>query len=484
MLPPFPFPTLLAASQAIRAKQISPLELTQICLQRIEAIDPQIDAFITVTAESALAEARLATEEITRGEYRGALHGIPLAIKDLFDVRGVATTAGSPLLKGHVAQDDAYVTGRLRQAGAIFLGKLNMHEWALGVTGVNPHFGPSRNPWNTAYITGGSSGGSGAALAAGLCYGSLGSDTGGSIRIPSSLCGVVGLKPTYGRVSVRGVIPLSWSLDHAGPMGRSVGDVEALFNVINVYDSSDPYSIRNPEFGMRTAKRPAGDTNSEFQIPHSELRIGVPDDYFFSDLHPETEAAYRTAIKTLGETGIELRGVSLPGFEVAEKASAKILLAEAAAYHREHIEQHADQIGPDVLTRFHWGLEVTGVEYALARRTQVEWRHQLTQLFESIDALALPATPFPATPIDESDPVNLAKGNLTRFTRMFNLTGNPALVLPCGRTQNGLPIGLQIVGPHWQEDKIILIARSYEEARGEFGIMELASTSASPAATD
>ncbi len=229
MLPSLPFPTLLAASQAIRAKQISPLELTQICLQRIEAIDPQINAFITLTAESALDEARVATDEIARGEYRGALHGIPLAIKDLFDVRGVATTAGSPLLKDNIAQDDAFVVKRLREAGAIFLGKLNMHEWALGVTGVNPHFGASRNPWNTAYITGGSSSGSGAALAAGLCYGSLGSDTGGSIRIPSSLCGVVGLKPTYGRVSVRGVIPLAWSLDHAGPMGRSVDDVEALF---------------------------------------------------------------------------------------------------------------------------------------------------------------------------------------------------------------------------------------------------------------
>ena len=231
------FPNLLTASQAIRARQISPLELTQICLQRIEAINPQINAFITLTAESALAEARAATEEIAQGNYRGPLHGIPLAIKDLFDVRGVATTAGSPLLKYNVAQDDAFVVKQLREAGAIFLGKLNMHEWALGVTGVNPHFGAARNPWNTDYITGGSSSGSGAALAAGLCYGSLGSDTGGSIRIPASLCGVVGLKPTYGRVSVRGVIPLAWSLDHVGPMGRCVDDVATLFNVIDGYDA-------------------------------------------------------------------------------------------------------------------------------------------------------------------------------------------------------------------------------------------------------
>jgi aspartyl-tRNA(Asn)/glutamyl-tRNA(Gln) amidotransferase subunit A len=455
MAPPsLPFSTLLAAGTAIHARQISPLELTQICLQRIEAIDPQINAFIAVTAESALAEAHTATDEIARGEYRGPLHGIPLGIKDLFDVRGVPTTAGSPLLKDNVAQDDAFVVKQLRAAGAIFLGKLNMHEWALGVTGVNPHFGTARNPWNTAHITGGSSSGSGAALAAGLCYGSLGSDTGGSIRIPASLCGIVGLKPTYGRVSVRGVIPLAWSLDHAGPMGRCVDDVAALFNVINAFDANDPYA------------KPA----SNLQPPTSNVRIGIPDDYFFSDLHPETEAAYRAAIKTLGEIGFELRDVSLPGFEVSEKASAKILLAEAAAYHLEHMEQHADQIGGDVLTRFKWGLDVTGVEYAFARRTQVEWRHKMAQLFESIDALVLPATPFPATRIDESDPVALSRGNLTRFTRMFNLTGNPTIVLPCGRTQINLPIGLQIVGAHWQEEKILQVACAYEQARDKFGM--------------
>ncbi len=466
MLPSLPFQTLLAASQAIAAGQISPLELTQICLQRIEAINPQVNAFITLTAESALDTARRATEEIAQGRYRGALHGIPLAIKDLFDVRGAPTTAGSPLLKDNVAQEDAFAIQQLREAGAILLGKLNMHEWALGVTGANPHFGPSRNPWNTACITGGSSSGSGAALAAGLCYGSLGSDTGGSIRIPASLCGVVGLKPTYGRVSVRGVIPLAWSLDHAGPLGRSVADVAALFRIVDVHDAGDAYSVPDPKFGM-------GSAESAFRLPLSAFRIGVPDDYFFGDLHPETEKAYRTALKTLGEIGFELRNVSLPGFEVSEKASVTILLAEAAAYHQEHLEQHADQFGADVLTRFQWGLEVTGVEYAFARRTQVEWRHKMTRLFESIDALVLPATPFPAPRIDDSDPVALSRGNLARFTRTFNLTGNPAIVLPCGRTQSNLPLGLQIVGPHWQEDKILHIASMYEEARGEFGIADL-----------
>jgi aspartyl-tRNA(Asn)/glutamyl-tRNA(Gln) amidotransferase subunit A len=461
MTPPsLPFPNIVAASQAIHAKQISPLELTQICLQRIEAINPNINAFITITAESALADARLATDEIAHGRNRGMLHGIPLAIKDLFDVRGVATTAGSPLLKHNIAAEDAFVIKQLREAGAIFLGKLNMHEWALGVTGVNPHFGAARNPWNTAYITGGSSSGSGAALVAGLCYGSLGSDTGGSIRIPSSLCGVVGLKPTYGRVSVRGVIPLSWSLDHVGPMGRSVLDVEILYSTIEAHDGDDPYSTQ-----LRA-------TQATGQEGARRFRVGVPDEYFFSDLHPATEAAYRAAIEAL-RARCDLQDVSLSGFEISEKASAKILLAEAATYHQEHIERHADQIGSDVLTRFNWGLEVTGVEYAAARRTQVEWQYKLEQLFKSVEVLVLPATPFPATRIDESDPVALSRGNLTRFTRMFNLTGNPAIVLPCGRTADGLPIGLQIVGPYGSEHRILWLARSYEEMRGEFGFADL-----------
>jgi aspartyl-tRNA(Asn)/glutamyl-tRNA(Gln) amidotransferase subunit A len=253
-------------------------------------------------------------------------------------------------------------------------------------------------------------------------------------------------------------------------MARSVDEVEALFRIIAVHDADDPYSLLNPTGALRTAELQT--SPSALQSVPEGFRIGVPDEYFFSNLHPETEAAYRAAIKTLGEIGFELRDVSLPGFEVSEKASAKILLAEAAAYHQEHIERHADQIGMDVLTRFKWGQEVSGLEYAFARRTQVEWRHKMAQLFESIDALVLPATPFPATRIDESDPVALSRGNLTRFTRMFNLAGNPALVLPSGRTKDSLPIGLQIVGPHWQEEKIIRIAKAYEEARGEFGTAE------------
>ena len=451
MIPVLPYFTISQASQAIRSKQISPLELTQNLLDRIEAINPELNAFLAVTADTALAEARVATEAIALGP----LHGIPLALKDLFDVRGTPTTAGSILLKDNVATEDAFVVKRLREAGAIFLGKLNLHEWALGVTSINPHFGACRNPWNTDYITGGSSGGSAAALAAGLCLGSLGSDTGGSIRIPASLCGVVGLKPTYGRVSVRGVVPLSWSLDHAGPMARSVEDVALLLHVIAGHDNADPGSVPNSDFRIQ---------DSEFAIPHSTFRVGIPDEYFFTDLHPETEAAVRAAIGVIKDLGFAIRDVALPGFDVSEKASGKILLADAAAFHHERLQAQADSIGEDVLTRLKWGTEVTGVDYALARRTQTEWKRKLERLFDSIDALVLPATPLPATPIDDSDPLLLSRGNLTRFTRMFNLTGNPALVLPCGFTAASLPIGLQIVGPHWREDKILQLAYAYEQA--------------------
>ncbi len=389
-----------------------------------------------------------------RGDDLGALHGIPIGLKDLFDLKGVRTTAGSILLKDNVASEDAFVTKRLRDAGAIFLGKLHMHEWAYGVTTINPHFGTTHNPWNLDHIVGGSSGGSGAALAAGLCMGALGSDTGGSIRIPASLCGAVGLKPTYSRVSVRGVIPLAWSLDHVGPMARSVADVALLFSVIAGQDNNDPYSSEDSEF--RSQKLEVGD--------RSKFRVGIPDESFFTDLNPETKSAIESAIATIKDLGFAISQIDLSGADEASNASTKILQAEAAAYHHDRMLNQADQIGIDVLTRLKTGEDVSGIDYANARRLQVKWIHQMRQLFESIDAIVLPATPMPAMRIDEADPIKLSRGNLTRFTRMFNLSGNPAIVLPCGFTADGLPIGLQIVGGYGQEEKILQLAYAYEQA--------------------
>ncbi|MBZ5535778.1 MAG: amidase [Acidobacteriia bacterium] len=448
--------TLAKARDEIRAGRLSPLELTRAYLARIEALNPAINAYLHVAGESALQEARKATEAVAQGKPLGPLHGIPIGVKDLYDVRGMPTTAGSILLKDKIAAEDAFIVERLRRAGAILLGKLNMHEWALGVTTVNPHFGACHNPWKLDYIAGGSSGGSGAALAAGMCLGSIGTDTGGSIRIPASLCGVVGLKPTYGRLSLNGVVPLSWSQDHAGPMARNVEDVALLLAAVSGYDAGDPSSVD------RRVEDIASPVTS-IHIP-LQFKVGFPDELFLGGNDPETRSAVEKAVAIIPALGCEVREVSFEGYEKAMDASGLILQAEAAAYHSAHILKHPDKIGVDVLERLRQGLEVTGTEYALARRIQVQWQRKMSLLFETVDLMVLPATPQPATPITESEAVPLARGQLTRFMRLFNLTGTPALVLPCGFTRSGLPIGLQIAGAAWSEAKLLQLARAFEEA--------------------
>ncbi len=466
--------SITEARVLVQSGQVSPLELTQACLARISRLNPQIHAFLEVAEEQALQTAQEATEEVAHHTATGLLHGIPLALKDLFDVRGMHTTAGSEFLKENrlappgmdvsrgVSSRDAAVTEKLRREGAILLGKLNMHEWALGVTTINPFFGACVNPWSfedpqsLPRISGGSSGGSTAALAAGLCYGSIGSDTGGSIRIPASLCGVVGMKPTYGRVSMRGVIPLSWSLDHVGPMARTVQDVSLLLRCIAGYDEMDPASGDYPAEGLEEL--------AEGSKPSMPWKIGVPSSLIFHDLEEEVEQAFRKATATLEEMGCRLLETELGDVEDASKASIKILLAEAAAFHRERLRAEPQRFGPDVLERLRQGLEISGIDYALARRKQAEWKRKIELLFDTIDLLVLPATPIVAPTISECDGLALASGALTRFMRLFNLTGAPALVLPCGFTTNKLPIGMQIVGPSWQEARILMLARAYESA--------------------
>ena len=449
--------TISEARDAIRSGRLSPLELIQAHLARIEALNPKLNAYLEVAAEAALAQARAQTEELAGpGRHRGGpLHGIPVAIKDLYDVAGMRTTAGSVLLKENVARADSVAALRQRQAGAVLLGKLNLHEWALGVTNINPHFGACRNPWNLDYITGGSSGGSAAALAAGLCLGALGSDTGGSIRIPASLCGVVGLKPTYGRISLRGVTPLAWSLDHAGPLARTVDDAAILLQTLAGYDPEDPASAREAD----------REIDWQAETGASGLRVGVPPASLLAGLHPEVEAAVRAAFAALPGLGCELREVALDGYDRASAASSTVLLAEAAAFHRERMAEHPEAIGPEVLPRFRAGAEISGTDYALARRTQAEWTRAMVRLFETVDLLVLPATPAPALPLADSDALKAAV-LLTRFTRVFNLAGLPALSLPCGFTSIGLPIGLQIVGPAWAEARALRLAGAYEAAAG------------------
>lgn len=444
--------TIAEASEQIRKRVLSPVELTQACLERIERENPTLNAFITVSADEALRSAPLAEEALLRGEYKSPLHGIPIALKDLFDMRGVPTTAGSKILN-YVPSQDAAVVARLRDAGAILLGKTALHEWALGVTNNNPHFGPTRNPWDLARIPGGSSGGSAVAIAAGLCLGALGSDTGGSIRIPAALCGVVGLKPTYGRVSLKGVIPLSWSLDHAGPMAKTVKDVALLLQALAGYDPDDPASVNLL----------IDDYLTELEAGVKGVRVLMPPNYFFDDIDAEVARLVRAALAELEDLGAEVVEITIEGIEEARLAAATILLADAAAYHEEHLQDRLNDIGTDVRARLQQGQAITGVVYARARREQTRWRRYLENLLTDSSVLAVPTTAIPAPLIAEVDALEAARV-LTRFTAPFNLAGAPAISVPCGFTQAGLPVGLQLIGSPWNESTVLRVAYAYEQA--------------------
>jgi aspartyl-tRNA(Asn)/glutamyl-tRNA(Gln) amidotransferase subunit A len=433
------------------------VELTRAHLERIDALDGQLNCFITRTAEQALARAQDAEAEILRGAYRGPLHGVPLALKDLYATRGVRTTAGSAFLADHVPDEDAEAVHRLAAAGAVFLGKLNMHEWALGLTNENPHYGPCRNPWDTGRVPGGSSGGSGAALAAGLCMGSLGSDTGGSIRVPASLCGVVGLKPTFGRVSARGVAPLSWNLDTCGPMARTVRDVALVLQAIAGYDPADPYAVDVP----------VEDYQATLGVGASGLRVALTSGAYVEAADPQISEAVRAAAGTFAALGARVEEVELPDALEAAQMNARMVTSDAAACHHDRLRQAPERFGDDVRARMQAGAAVTSTEYVLARRAQTLWRRRLERLFERFDLLLLPATPIPAPRLG-GDAIEAAR-SLTRFTAPFNLARLPALALPCGFTAEGagtapLPIGLQIVGRPWAEAAVLRAGHAYEQA--------------------
>jgi aspartyl-tRNA(Asn)/glutamyl-tRNA(Gln) amidotransferase subunit A len=444
--------TIRELSRKIRDRSISPVELTHDCLNRIEKLNPILNAFIRVTAESALEQARIAEREIYRGHYLGTLHGIPIGIKDIIDVAGVPTTAGSALFKGRIPKEDAQVVRRLRCAGAVILGKQNLHEFAYGGSSMISYFGEVRNPWNTAHITGGSSGGGAASVAADLGFAAVGSDTAGSIRLPAAFCGIVGLKPTYGRVSTRGVIPLSSSYDHVGPLTNSVYDSAMMAQVLSDYDSPNP-----------CLDRPALSLVSAFDEPPRNLRVGVAREFFFEGLHPDIAAAVEKAIKIFVELNCEIRDVKLD-----VPTDRTLSSAEAYAYHKPYVENSPELYEPATLARIKTGANISATDALRASRELQASRQAIHETFNGVDVLLTPTVAIPPPTISDlrKNPDDLRPQELLmlRNTRPFNVWGIPTISIPCGFTKEGLPIGLQLAAAPWRGVTLLQAAHAYEQA--------------------
>ena len=427
-----PFKTLAEASAAIQNRTISPVELTQACLTRIHALNPAVNAFITITEADALAQARALESELTNSGPRGPMHGIPIAIKDLIDTAGVPTTAASAVFADRIPTEDAEVVRRLKDAGAVLLGKLNLHEFAYGGTSDVTHFGPVRNPWNLAHSPGGSSGGSGAAVAARMCFGAVGTDTAASIRMPAACCGIVGMKPTYGVVSTSGVIPLSWSLDHVGPMCRTVEDAAIMLEAMA---PAQQFSYRSSTQG---------------------LRIGLPTKLYWEDLDPEVEKAGQGAVHVLAGLTAGIEEIQLPSVD-----NLTIAEAEAFAFHETYLAHSAHLYSPPIRERLLSGGRITAGAYIRARREMERWRAEIDKIFSDIDLIVAPTMPIKPVAIGAvSDLI------MIRNTCAFNVFGIPTISIPCGFTRDGFPVGLQIAGPSLAESRVFQLAHAYEQASG------------------
>jgi aspartyl-tRNA(Asn)/glutamyl-tRNA(Gln) amidotransferase subunit A len=449
--------TIREAANALREKRVSPVELAGAAISRIERLNSKVHAFITVTAEYAMIRARQAESELAGGRDRGPLHGIPIAVKDLFAMRGVRTTSGSKVFENQVPDFNSTVVERLEAAGAVILGKLNMHELAYGVTSDNPHFGTVHNPWNAECSPGGSSGGSGAAVAANIVYGAMGSDTGGSVRIPAAFCGTVGLKPTYGRVSRYGVLPLGYSLDHMGPLTRCVRDAALFLNAIAGRDRRDDTSSR----------RPVVDFVPEDGCSLRGMRIGFPENFYFERLDPEVESAVRGAIARAESLGAEIKPVVVPDISALNAVGQVILLSEASAIMEPYMEVRA-RFGSDVLKRLDQGRLIPATDYINAQRVRRKFRAEFDKLWDDVDCIFTPTTPNTAPAIGETT-VRLggrdedARLAATRLVRGINVLGIPALSIPCGLSGSGLPVGLQILGAPFDEATILKVGAAMED---------------------
>ena len=437
--------TITELSEALRLRKLSPVEVTRACLQRIEALNPSLNAFINVPAEAALAQASSAEAEIIRGNWRGPLHGVLIGLKDLIDTAGIPTTAASELYKHRIPTQSAEVARRLEAAGAILIGKQNLHEFAYGASSMISAFGPVHNPCNPGYIAGGSSGGSAAAVGAGLGYAAIGSDTAGSIREPAALCGVVGLKPTYGRVSAQGVIPLSPSLDHVGPIARNVADVTALFRAIAEGDGLPPANF------LQSWDSPP------------KLRVGIPSAFFYDELDSEVEGAVKAALSTMNSIAADIRQITL-----APDNDRTVQAAESYAFHAAAVDKSPELYQPETLRRILTGQKVGLEDYQKKRLELDATRQAIRAIFDTVDVIVPPTTPIPAPTIAElqNHPEQLRPRELLllRNTRPFNVWGLPAISIPCGFTRAGLPIGLQIAGAPGREDVLLHFAHACEQA--------------------
>ncbi|MFZ3264459.1 MAG: amidase [Terriglobales bacterium] len=443
----------------IESKQISPVELFDEALNRIHKLQPKLNSFITITEAEGRKAATDAEAEIRSGHYRGPLHGIPISIKDLFATRGVRTTAGSKVLGNWVPDFDATAVARLGQAGMVMIGKTNMHEFAYGVTNDNAHYGPARNPWDQTRVPGGSSGGSAAAVASSQCTASLGSDTGGSIRIPSAACGVVGLKPTYGRVSRYGAVPLAWSLDHVGPITKTVEDAAIMLGAIVGPDPNDPTAT----------SRLVADYRKEIMKGVRGLHLGIPRQYFFDDIDPEIRESVNKAIRQLETLGAITTEVDIPNLDSCAAMEAHITLVEATSYHETYLQRQPDDYSPEVRVDLESGRYLLGTDYVKSQRARTLLQHNFNEAFKHADVIVSPTLPAFPPRVGE---VWVQSGKLRenvidaflRFNIPYDLTGFPAISVPCGFGPSGLPVGLQIAGKAFDEKTVLIVANAYEQS--------------------
>ena len=450
---------LTEIAEKIRGNELTSEDLVIALLERIDTVDLEINSYITVNKKEAIETARERTKELKGGVYRGVLHGVPIGLKDIISTEGLKTTCGSQIYENHIPKKDAEIVSRLKEAGAIIIGKHNTHQFAYGPTGDRSFAGAVRNPHDQKKISGGSSSGSAAAVASNLCFGAIGTDTGGSIRVPSSFCGVVGMKPTFGRVSKKGIYPVSWTLDHAGPITKNVKDNATLLNVISGYDFQDPDAVYSKveDFTRFIGKEIRGKT------------IGIPKEFFYEDLNKEVEKSLITAIRNFKEMGVEVVEINIPSIEAISAAHKIILSSEAYAVHEKNLEKYPDMWDEEVKKRLLTGLQPTGIEFARALRVQKLAKQEFNEALEKVDILVTPTVPILPPNInerylsDKRDDENHIRWKIVKLATPTDLNGFPSLTLPCGFSESGLPIGVQLIGKEFEEAKIYQFGYALEQ---------------------